>query len=288
MKITITIIIALGLQMSALDAQDLVVSRTFKDTRVINSHSVETLQRGRLDVRITHRFGDIAGDAGGWQTLYGLENAADVLIGAEYGFTDNFTAGIFRTKGAGPLKQLVSGVFKQAILNQREDDRVPISMTLVGIATASTSRNSESPTSLNNFGVIAHRFVYYGQLLIAKKFSPGLSLQVGGGYTHRNQVPFEDINGLFNLSFASRIQLSKFYGIILDANWPLSDTRSTDEGFYPALGIGVEIETGGHVFQLNLTNARGIMATDYMPYTTANWLDGQFRLGFTISRLFNL
>jgi len=76
--------------------------------------------------------------------------------------------------------------------------------------------------------------------------------------------------------------------LILDATVPLTGERTADAGFYPALGIGLEIETGGHVFQVNLTNATQLMETDYIPYTTSNWLDGEFRLGFTISRLFNL
>ena len=65
------------------------VSQTFKDSRVINTHSVETLPKRKLDVRIFHRFGDLAGDNGGFQTFYGLENASDVVIGLEYGITNN-------------------------------------------------------------------------------------------------------------------------------------------------------------------------------------------------------
>ena len=61
----------------SLTAQE-AVYETFKDRWVINSPSVETLPKRKLDVRIAHRFGDLAGDAGGWQTFYGLENAADV------------------------------------------------------------------------------------------------------------------------------------------------------------------------------------------------------------------
>ena len=59
--------------------------QTFKDTRVINTHSTEVLGKGRMDIRIGHRFGDMFGDRGGWETFYGLESARDVIFGAEYG-----------------------------------------------------------------------------------------------------------------------------------------------------------------------------------------------------------
>ena len=86
--------------------------QTFKDTRVINTHTVETLPKRVLDVRIGHRFGDLAGRNGGWQTFYGLEDAADILFGVEYGITDNITVGLSRTKGAGPLKKLINTSLK--------------------------------------------------------------------------------------------------------------------------------------------------------------------------------
>ena len=60
------------------------VRRTFKDTRVINTHTVETIQARKLDIRIGHRFGDLQG---GWQSFYGLESAQDILMGADYGLS---------------------------------------------------------------------------------------------------------------------------------------------------------------------------------------------------------
>ena len=80
------IVFLLVLVSCSISAQRERVYRTFKDTRVVNVHSVETLPKGKLDVRISHRFGDMFGDNGGWATFYGLETAEDVAIGAEYGF----------------------------------------------------------------------------------------------------------------------------------------------------------------------------------------------------------
>lgn len=265
------------------------VFQTFKDTRVINSHSVETLKAGRMDIRISHRFGDIAGTAGGWQTFYGLENASDIMIGAEFGLSDNIMMGINRTKGAGPLKQNVHSFLKFRMITQEYEGHQPFSLAFLALATGSTMPKSEIEGVLNFFEKPAHRFSYHLQVIMARQFSERFSFQISGGWTYRNIVPSNDQNDLVSIGAASRLQLTKSIGIIVDANFPLSGLRTTENGYYPAVGVGFEWETGGgHVFQLNLTNSTGIAETDYIPYTQSNWSDGQYRLGFTISRLFTL
>lgn len=278
-----------------LHGQDLVSLETFKDTRVINTHSTETLNKRRLDVRIGHRFGDIAGDRGGFSTFYGLESAADVLFAFEYGLTDQLMIGVSRAKGGGSLPngtrgldQLLSFTGKYRILPQSEETGNPLSVAVLGVGTMSAAERIEGADVLQNFDKFAHRFAYHGQLITARKFSDAFSLQGSLGITYRNLVPFGDDNIIYSLGAASRIQLTKVFGLILDTTFPFSEYRSNTEGFSPVLGLGLEIDTGGHVFQVNLTNASQIMETDYIPYSTSQWSDGEFRLGFTISRLFNL
>jgi len=270
-----------------LSAQEDKVFETFKDTRVINTHSVEVLKQRQFDFRIGHRFGDLLGDRGGWKTFYGLEQAQDILFGFEYGITDQLTVSISRTKGAGPLKQLLNGGLKYRILHQTESE-MPVSLTVLGLGTYSTMQKSSNPDAVNNFSKSAHRLVYGGQVLIARKFSNRFSLQLTPSFIHRNVVPFGDDNNLFSIGLATRIQLTKVFGLLVDATIPFSDLRTSDNGFYAPIGVGLEVDTGGHVFQINFTNATGMMETDYIPYTTSNWGDSEFRLGFTISRIFNL
>ncbi|KGE84936.1 MAG: DUF5777 family beta-barrel protein [Phaeodactylibacter xiamenensis] len=291
----ISILIMLLVWMAPAAAQD-VVTQTFNDSRLVNIQSVETLGKRRLDVRIGHRFGDLLGDNGGWSTFYGLEQASDVMIGAAYGATDKLTVGFFRTKGAGSLpngqaglRQVLNGTVKYALLRQGAMGGSPVSLTFWGVAALSTAeRIPDNPDIIRNFSNFSHRMGYHGQLMIASRLSDRIALQVTPGYTHRNVVPFEDENGLFSLGVGTRLQISRVFGVIADVTLPFSDYRTTDNGFYPALGLGLEIDSGGHLFQLNFTNATGIMETDFIPYTTSNWLDGEFRFGFTISRLFNL
>lgn len=270
------------------------IYNTFKDTRVINSHSVETLQKRKLDIRITHRFGDLFGANGGWKTFYGLEVAEDVLIGAEYGVTDDLSVGIFRAAGAGDLKQLINPTLKYRILHQGKKD-APLSLTAIGVGTLSTMEKNENAQGLNRFPKFAHRIAYTLEVLAARKFSDRFSLQSGLALTHRNLVESFDDNNIFSLNLASRLQISKVIGLVADLNLPLNGVRGFGgsdienlPNYQPALGIGLEFDTGGHVFQFNITNATGILETDFIPYTDSVWADGEFRIGFTISRAFNL
>lgn len=280
-----------------LTAQDQVY-RTFKDSRVVNIHSPETLPKGRLDIRISHRFGDIGGDNGGFATFYGLETASDVGIGGEYGVTDGLTVGLYRSKGAGVsvegfpgLRQLLNGVGKLRLTKQEESGGAPLSATIMGMISLSTQEKLEgagNEASIASFPNFNHRMASHIQLILARKFSDGFSLQVSPGYTHRNLVPFEDKNGMFSISTGGRVQVTRTFGLLADAVFPLIDSRKSGTGYFPAIGVGFEFETSGHIFQVNLTNATALMETDFIPYTTTDWTEGQFRLGFTISRWFNL
>lgn len=279
----------------SLSAQRERVYRTFKDTRVVNVHSVETLPKGKLDVRISHRFGDMFGDNGGWATFYGLESAEDVAIGAEYGFTDNFNVGLYRAKGSGAtpagnsgLRQNLNLVTKIKVLHQ-EVEGFPFSAALVGNATLSTAeRIPDREDIVQSFPKFAHRMAFHGSLVLARKMGNNFSLELIPGVTHRNLVPFAGENTMFSIGTAARYQVSKVMAFVADATFPFSNTLTTENGYSPPIGFGLEWDTGGHVFQLNFTNATGIFETDYIPYTTSSWGDGEFRMGFTISRWFNL
>jgi hypothetical protein len=268
--------------------------RTFKDTRVINAQSIETLKKGNLDFRVGHRFGDLAGDNGGWQTFYGLENSTDVSIGFDYGLTEYTMIGLHRMKGSNELRQLINLSIKQQLMREEVDGDKPFGLAVFGLVSVSTMPNSPNPDLLSHFDVFLHRVGYHFQIILSKKVSDRISLQLHPAWTHRNLTPiFEggimDQNGLVSLGYAGKIQLTKSTAIIVEGAFTFSDIRTTENGFYSPLGFGIEWETGGgHVFQLNLTNSTGMSETDYLPYTEENWLDGQFRLGFTVGRQFKI
>ncbi len=265
----------------------------FSDRWVINSPSVEMLPKYKMDARISHRFGDIAGTKGGWSTFYGLENSSDVSFGIEYGITDGLTIGVARSKGAGQPRQLMNLSGKFRILQQKQNG-TPISLVLFAMTSISTASKSDDPSSIYFFEKFQHRMTDHLSLLAGRKFSERFSMQLSSGLTHRNVVPHGQENNIADAGASFRLRLSKTLGFIAEATLPLNGQQSpfsnleSKTKFYPPVGVGLAFDTGGHVFQLNFTNATGIMPTDYIPSTHSNWLDGQFRMGFTISRVFNL
>lgn len=277
------------LSCGAVTAQEGAVYETFGDRKIINTHSVEMLPARKLDFRIAHRFGDLAGAAGGWPTFYGLENASDVMIGFEYGIRDNLMVGLNRTKGSGPLKQLINAFAKTRLMTQGAGKGQAISLAVVGMATISTMPKSETEGVLHFFESGAHRWSYHLGVLAARKINERFSAQASASLTYRNIVSANDSNSLPAFGLAGRAQVTKSIAVILDTVFPVSSFRSTDNDFYPVLGLGIEFNTsGGHVFQMNFTNVKGLNETDFIPYSQSNIGDGEFRLGFTISRLFSL
>lgn len=275
------------------------VFQTFKDTRIINSYGVETLQGGVMEIRIAHRFGDFFNQwqfNNAWADFIGLENAADVGIGVEYGITNNLMVGFHRTKGANQLYSLLHGLAKYKLLAQTKDNSMPLTLTAAATATAVTAPPSLDKTSIASFpGGFGQRWLYSVQFIAGRKFGDRFSLQISPTFIWRNLVDYYDTNYLVSTGISAKVQLTKVFGLILDATIPFDSRRLSGGGGNPGersyfipLGIGFEFDTGGHVFQINLTNARGIEPVDYIPNSSSNWLDGQFRIGFAISRAFRL
>lgn len=270
------------------------VIATFKSTRIINGQSNETLAKGDLDFRVAHRFGDIGGADGGSKTFFGMDNSTDIRIAFEYGITDRLTAGISRAKGSGSHSQLYEAMGKFKVLQQTMDNRVPVGVTLFGNAVVTAMKSSTDEADASYFGNFSHRMSYTGQAVITRKFGNMLSLAVLPTYIHRNRVAFMDMNDMFALGLGGRLRFSNRVALVVDYFLPFRDQAGRDYfesrgmKFYNPLGVGVEIETGGHVFHLNFTNSTATLENQFIPETTSTWLDGQFRWGFNISRRFSL
>ena len=264
------------------------VTATFKTTRLINAHTNETVAGNALDFRVDHKFGDIAGDAGGWGTFYGFDNATDIRIGFEYGITSDFTAGIGRSKGSteSAVRNIIDGFLKYRLLKQSADDKMPFAVTLFTNTALSTMKRIDDSLSEASFPKFAHRFSYTTQLIIARKFTSGLSLQLLPTYLHRNFVKAGDKNSLFAIGIGGRAKLTKRFAFIADYFYSFDEGRATGEKYYFPLGAGFEVETGGHVFHLVFTNATGILENQYLADTNSSWRDGAFRFAFKISRVF--
>lgn len=294
-KNTLLLFFMIVFGLSSIQAQETsenLVYETFLGTRLIHTHTNETVEKGKLDILITHRFGDMAGELGGFNNFFGFDNLSDVRIAFEYGVSHRLTLGVGRSKGfSGPLK-LVDGLVKYRLLQQTVDNTMPFSMTLYGNAVVSHMKATEDPALATSFDKFAHRMSYDIQAIISRKFSDKFSLQLMPNFLHRNFVVAGDENNNFSMGIAGRFALSKHIALIFDYYKFFSTYRDNinnqDGGssvrYYDPLGIGIEMKTGGHVFLINFSNSPGIIENQYLPYTTKNWGDGQFRMGFNISR----
>jgi hypothetical protein len=257
------------------------VFATFKTTRIVNGHSIETVKRKSLDFRVTHHFGDVSGESGGVHTLYGLDQAADIRIAFEWGVNDRLTLGAGRSK----ISELLDGYAKYRLWRQTEDNKMPVSTTLLINAGFSPQKNLSG-----EYSNAAHRLSYTYQLLIARKFNSSFSLQLMPTVLHRNYLfnP-NDQHDLVSLGIGGRLKLSKRFALLADYFHTFSSFRQQNSTLYSApLGLGVEIETGGHVFHMFFTNNAGIVENAFIPNTTSSWTKGEFKFGFNISRTFAL
>jgi hypothetical protein len=253
----------------------------FKTTRIVNSHSVETVKARHLDFRVTHHFGN-AGVKGGGHTIFGLDNASDIRIAFEYGVTERFTVGAGRSK----IGELVDAYLKYRVLYQTEDNKVPISLTVFANAAMTAVDDISGPLSKD----FNNRMSYTYQALIARRFNSRFSWQIMPAFLHRNFVTDQrDENDLFVLGTGARLKLTKRFALLADYYFIFSGFRSENKDlFFPPLGLGIEIETGGHVFHLFFTNNPGIVENNYFANSSDSWAKGQFKFGFNISRTFGI
>jgi hypothetical protein len=256
---------------------------TFSTTRIVNGHSVETLGKGTLEFRIEHKFGDIAGDHGGSNTLFGLDNVSDIRIAFEYGVTNNLMVGFGRSRGTGlPYHSLLDGFTKYRLLRQ-EKGKMPISAALIGSMFYCHMPASSLASDVSHFPKQAYRFAYSAQLNIARKFGKRLSLALMPTYVHRNYVAADDVNGLFSLGSAVNFAVNSKMAICVEYynNFQKEGMR---ENYQNSLSIALDWATFGHNFKVFLTNSGGFGEAQFIPYTNSNWTKGQFRLGFCIGR----
>lgn len=249
----------------------------FKATRLIFSQTTTTVKRNNLNFLVIHRFGDMGTRTGGARTLFGLDAINDVYIGFEYGLSDNLNIDF----GRNTIGQLIEAGLKYAVLHQKMDDSSPIAITFLG---------EYGVRPYGSFSSYSARNSYLGQAIISRKFTSALSLQVSPIYVYDNTA-IPDVagndKGFFALSGALRYKVTKQMALVVDYEHPFSSFRTGANGFADPLGVGIEVETGGHVFTLNISNARAISEINSLSNTQADYGRGQFRLGFTISRMFD-
>ncbi len=250
------------------------VTATFKTTRLINGHSVENTLKHILDFRIDHRFGTL--NRGAYE-LFGLDNAT-MRLGFDYGLTDNLMIGI----GRSTFEKTFDAFFKWKILRQSKGKhKMPVTLNYVPTIALKTLRWSD-PNQKNYF---SSRLFFTHQLIIGRKFSEGFSLQIMPTYVHRNfAAKVADPNDILAIGIGGRQKLTRRTSFNVEYYYQIPGYKLP--GSTNCLSMGFDIGTGGHVFQLHLTNSRGMTERQFIAENTGSWGDGDILFGFNISRVF--
>ena len=246
------------------------VMAIFKATRIVNAQSIEMPKPRILEFVILHRFGSMANGA---YDLFGMDEAV-IRFDLEYGFSDRLSIGIGRSS----LNKTYDIFSKLKIVDQRTGHRsFPISLVLF--------TKMEIETIMKDMDM-QDRYTYDVQFLLAKKLNRSLSLQLMPTFIHRNLVEtHNDHHDLISLGIGGRIKMTRRTSINFDTFFPIGKRGET---YKQGWGIGYDIETGGHVFQLMVTNARGSFESEYIENASGAFEDLNLYLGFNISRAFYL
>lgn len=251
---------------------------TFKGTRLANGHSIETKNAGSLEFIFAHRFGAINGGA---YEMFGLDEAL-VRLGLDYGITDRLSFSI----GRNSFDKTMDSYLKFKLLRQSSGEKsFPFSATvLLGGAYKFTPKNNfdVSPEFEN-----IDRLSYTAQVLLARKFSRNFSFQFMPTIVHKNAVvESREENDQVALGLGGRIKLTKSIAITTEYYYNFSEKENSP--YFNPLAFGIDIETGGHVFQLVLTNAVGLTERAFITETLDDFFDGDIHFGFNVTRTFQL
>ena len=251
---------------------------TFKSTHVMNGQSIESMPPGQLDVRISHRFGTL--NTGGYN-FFGLDQS-NIHLSLEYGIFNWLMVGV----GRGSFEKTFDGFAKFSVFRQSTGAReMPVSVSVFSSIALKTLKWTD-PTRTNYF---SSRLSYVWQVLVARKFNQALSFQLTPTYVHRNLVVTElDPNDLYSIGAGGRLKLTKRISLNAEYYYMLNPKNNFSQQVYNPLTVGVDIETGGHVFQLFFTNSLGTIEKQFIGETTGQWKKGDIHFGFNISRVFTL
>ena len=253
--------------------ETLPVSAAFKGLKIVNFESTKLLYKREFYFVVSHRFGSIKN---GFDDFFGLD-FANTRLHFLYGISDNFNVSLSRNS----FNKTYDASLKYRLVTQNDDFPV----TVVGYSQTAINTLLEEALILRPVD-FSDRVSFTQQLLISKKVSDRLSLQLMPTYFYEGYTAYDpQDNSQFALGFGGRYKLSKRLSLNLDYGWHLN--RASGSPFVNPLSIGVDIETGGHVFQLHFTNAQPTFESGFLGNATGDWGEGDIYFGFNLSRVFN-
>lgn len=263
-------------------AKDSVVDKpqrpAFESSYIIENPTNILFNKNTLEVQISHRFGLING---GNDDLAGIWAPSNIRFGLTYAIHERLTIGFGTTK----FNRLQDINWKVAILRQTRSNKIPVNVSYYGNF-AIDARNKK------NFNVEEDRYSYFHQIIIARRISPKLSLQIAPSVSHYNVVRSFMDNDRFAVALGGRLKISPQTSIMVDYSQPLNnfgeDPDKPNVNYNnPGMAIGVEFATSGHAFQLFISNYNGIVPQKNYMENTNDFFDGDFLIGFNITRNYN-
>lgn len=254
-------------------------SQTFKGTRIINGQSVETKGKGELEFIFSHRFGLLnTGSYNAW----GLDGGAMVRLGLEYGITDRLSVSLGRIFY--PDNKMADLYARYLVARQSSGAHsFPVTITAIGTVTYQAYPNASQATTTDPDRSTLDRMGYVLEVPIARKFSSRFSAQVTPIFVHRNAVD-KTVNNNDDYAILSAARFKITRSVSLIGEYCARLNAHSNSPYYNAAGLGFDIETGGHVFQLVFTNSLGLNTQTMVTQTDGKVGNGDIHFGFNITR----
>ena len=245
----------------------------FKGLKIVNFESTKLISKKQFLFMVSHRFGSIEN---GFESFFGLDDAVTQLSFI-YGISEGLNISVSRSS----FQKIYDASIKYRLVRQKENG---FPFTIVGYNSflINTALEEDNLPKLE----FKHRLGYTAQILISRKINTNLSLELAPTFFHDNYVAINDQdNSQYALGFGGRYKLGKRWSLNMDYGWHLN--RANDSPFKNPFSVGVDLETGGHVFQMHFTNAQAMNTNGFLGQATGDWSDGDIYFGFNLTRIFN-
>jgi hypothetical protein len=262
--------------------EDKPVRNTFESIWIIDNQTVEVPVKGTLEMDILHRFGTVNN---GYDDFYGLFAPSNIRLGFNYVPVNNLMVGISLTK----QNMAWEGYLKYSILRQTRSNKIPVSVTYFGDI-AYDSRDKK------NFVYGTDRLSFFNQLIIARKVTNAFSVQVAPSHSHINtvmgyfaapgEVKGQMKHNHYTVAVSGRLKVTESLALLGNYDQPLTQHPTNNPN--PNISFGLEANTSGHAFQVFVGNYYNITPQTNNFFNRNDYREGQFLIGFNITRLWNL
>ena len=247
-------------------------SAVFKGLKVINFESTKLVAKGGFNFIVSHRFGTVKN---GFKNLFGLDEAVTHL-NFVYGVSDRFNISASRSSN-----QKIYEVGSKFALLKQQAGKIPFTVAGYTSVLANTALSTDNLPKLE----FKHRLSYVAQLLISRKINSELSVIVSPTFFHDNYVTNDlQDNSQYGVGFGGRYKLGKRWSVNMEYGVHLN--RAEGSLYTNPFSIGVDLETGGHVFQLHFTNSQSMNTNGVFGTSTGDWSDSDVYFGFNLARSF--